>query len=164
MNNYLILCVDDEREVLDSVINDLSSLESHFIIEAAESVAEAKALLQEAEHYQLALILCDHIMPKELGVDFLIELNNSPKTAISKKILLTGQAGLEDTIQAVNHANLDYFINKPWTKEALLKVVIENLTQFMIEHDHNLAQWLTILDTQKIMNAISENRLSYSDN
>lgn len=166
MSKYLILCVDDERDVLDSVVNDISALESHFVIEAAESVAEAKEILAEAsaDELQLALILCDHIMPEDLGVDFLIELNSSAETQKARKLLLTGQAGLEETVQAVNHASLDYFIAKPWSGDTLQQVVIDQLTTFVIENDSNLLPWVSVLDAERIMEAISNNRLSYSDN
>ncbi|WP_237714700.1 hypothetical protein [Aeromonas sp. 159] len=43
--HYLILCVDDEREVLDAVIHDLAPFRSHFELEAAESVDEARAVV-----------------------------------------------------------------------------------------------------------------------
>lgn len=166
MTQYLILCIDDERDVLDSVINDLSSLEGHFVIEAAESVQEARELLidSEKEGIQLALILCDHIMPNGLGVDFLIELHKNSSTSKAKKILLTGEAGLDETVQAINNASLDYFIPKPWLKETLLQVIIEQLTTFVIEHDDNLLAWVSILEPEQMMKAISKNRLNYSDN
>lgn len=71
MNKYLILCVDDEREVLDSVVQDLDCFEEHFIIEAAESVAEAKSVIEDyrQEAIPLALILCDHIMPEQTRLE-----------------------------------------------------------------------------------------------
>lgn len=165
MNKYLILCVDDERDVLDSVMNDLAELAAHFTIEAAESVAEARDILSDAkeEELQLALILCDHIMPDDLGVDFLIELNQSPETANARKLLLTGQAGLEETIQAVNHSSLDYFITKPWQGDALKKIVVDQLTSFVIAHDDNLMSWIRVLDAERVMQSISDNRLNYSD-
>lgn len=166
MNKYLILCVDDERDVLDSVVNDLAELEEHFVIEAAESVAEAREILAEAnaDELQLALILCDHIMPEDLGVDFLIELSQSPATAAARKLLLTGQAGLEETIQAVNHSSLDYYIAKPWQGDALRNVVIDQLSTFVIQQDPNLMSWISVLDAERILKAISDNRLNYSDN
>ena len=70
MTKYLILCVDDEREVLDSVLQDLAPFEEHFIVEGAESVTEAKQVIEEMadEEVQLALILCDHIMPEQTGI------------------------------------------------------------------------------------------------
>ncbi len=166
MNKYLILCVDDERDVLDSVVNDLAELEEHFVIEAAESVAEAREILAEAnaDELQLALILCDHIMPEDLGVDFLIELSQSPATAAARKLLLTGQAGLEETIQAVNHSSLDYYIAKPWQGDALRNVVMDQLSTFVIQQDPNLMSWISVLDAERILKAISDNRLNYSDN
>lgn len=93
MSKYLILCVDDERDVLDSVLNDLDELEEHFVIEAAESVAEARDILADAvsDDVKLALVLCDHIMPDDLGVDFLIELNRDELTSAAKKVLLTAK-------------------------------------------------------------------------
>ncbi|KXF81718.1 response regulator [Enterovibrio coralii] len=165
MSKYLILCVDDERDVLDSVLNDLSDLEEHFIIEAAESVAEAKEILAEAaaDEIKLALVLCDHIMPEDLGVDFLIELNRDDVTARAKKVLLTGQAGLEETVQAVNNNSLDYFISKPWSGENLKEIVREQLSTYVIDNDSNLLQWVSVLDAERIMQAISDNRLSFSD-
>lgn len=165
MSRYLILCVDDERDVLDSVVNDLSALESHFVIEAAESVAEAREILADAaaDGLELALILCDHIMPEELGVDFLIALSNAPDTQKARKLLLTGQAGMEETVQAVNHASLDYFIAKPWSGDTLQHIVSDQLTTFVIDNDENLLPWVSVLDAERIMEAISNNRLSYSD-
>lgn len=165
MNKYLILCVDDEREVLDSVLHDLKTLEEHFIIEAAESVDEAKEVLAEAiaDHIPLALILCDHIMPGETGIDFLIELKQQSETTKARKVLLTGQAGLEETVQAVNNASLDYFIAKPWNGDQLKDVAIDQLTTYIIDNEKDLMPWARVLDTARIMQALSDNRLSLSD-
>lgn len=165
MNKYLILCVDDEREVLDSVFHDLSSLEEHFVLEAAESVDEAKEVLAEsiADHIPLALILCDHIMPGETGIDFLIELKHWSETEKSRRVLLTGQAGLEETVQAVNQASLDYYIAKPWNGDQLKQVVIDQLTSYVIENESDLMPWARVLDTNRIMAALSDRRLSLSD-
>ncbi|MBV1841729.1 response regulator [Photobacterium ganghwense] len=166
MNKYLILCVDDEREVLDSVLHDLSDLEDHFVLEAAESVDEAKEVIAEsiADHIPLALILCDHIMPGETGIDFLIELTHQEENSGARKVLLTGQAGLEETVQAVNNASLDYYIAKPWNGDALKQVVIDQLTTYVIEHEKDLMPWIQVLDTQRVMQALSDRRLSLSDN
>ncbi len=137
MNKYLILCVDDEREVLDSVIQDLDCFEENFVLEAAESVAEAKSLIEECqqEDVKLALILCDHIMPDQTGIQFLIELNENSPTTQARKLLLTGQAGLEDTVEAVNHSSLDFFIAKPWRGDELREIVKSQLTTYMIANE-----------------------------
>jgi len=165
MKKYLILCVDDEREVLDSVVQDLSAFEDHFIIEDAESVAEAREVIEEysEDDVPLALILCDHIMPEQTGISFLIELNNQQKTKAAKKLLLTGQADLEATIEAVNSASLDFYIAKPWKGEELVETLTQQLTQYMIDNESDLMPWGRILDTEKIFNAIASKRSQFGE-
>lgn len=165
MNKYLILCVDDEREVLDSVIQDLDCFEEHFMIEPAESVQEAKQLLKELRHedVKLALILCDHIMPQQTGIQFLIELNQDERTKAARKLLLTGQAGLEDTVEAVNHSSLDFYIAKPWQGDDLRQIVKNQLTTYIIEHETDLMPWAAALDTERVFDAMAKNRLAYGD-
>ncbi|KJY84798.1 chemotaxis protein CheY [Vibrio galatheae] len=165
MNKYLILCVDDEREVLDSVIQDLDCFEEHFILEAAESVQEAKALIEESrqEDIKLALILCDHIMPEQTGIQFLIELNQDMQTKPTRKLLLTGQAGLEDTVEAVNHSSLDFYIAKPWQGDELRNIVKNQLTTYMIENEMDLMPWASMLETERVFEAMAKHRLDYGE-
>ncbi|WP_038172655.1 response regulator [Vibrio pacinii] len=165
MNKYLILCVDDEREVLDSVIQDLDCFEENFVLEAAESVAEAKSLIEECqqEDVKLALILCDHIMPDQTGIQFLIELNENSPTTQARKLLLTGQAGLEDTVEAVNHSSLDFFIAKPWRGDELREIVKSQLTTYMIANEPELMPWASVLDTEKIFAAMAKKRVDFGE-
>lgn len=165
MNKYLILCVDDERDVLDSVVQDLDCFEENFVLEAAESVAEAKSLIEECqqEDVKLALILCDHIMPDQTGIQFLIELNENSQTTQSRKLLLTGQAGLEDTVKAVNHSSLDFFIAKPWRGDELREIVKSQLTTYMIANEPELMPWASVLDTEKIFSAMAKKRADYGE-
>ncbi|CAH0525806.1 response regulator [Vibrio hippocampi] len=165
MPSYLIICIDDERVVLDSVVDDLAELDSYFIIEAAESAEEARQVIEEktSQEVQLALVVCDQIMPQQHGVDFLIELHDNPKYQASKKILLTGQASHQDTIEAVNHACLDYYISKPWDQSELYQVVRQQLTNYMIETHADLAPWTQILDTEAILNAMAKQRIEFGD-
>lgn len=161
MNKYLILCIDDEREVLDSVLSDLTMFEQSFDIEGCESVAEAQDLLaQQLEAGQaLALILCDHMMPEIQGVDFLIELNQQPCFQTAKKILLTGQAGLEATIEAVNLGGLDCYIAKPWQAGQLQQHVKRHLTQYILEQEADIMPYASVLDTEAVAQALQQRRL-----
>lgn len=165
MDKLLLLCVDDERDVLDSVVRDLTPFSSFCEIEATESVAEARDVIKEyqAESVPLALILCDHIMPEETGIPFLIELNQNPDTQACKKILLTGQADLNDTIEAVNHHCLDFFVAKPWKVEALQQTITEQLTNYVIEQSDNPMQWAQYLDSAKILQAMSDKRIQFGE-
>ncbi|MFB9216966.1 response regulator [Vibrio sinaloensis] len=165
MSKYLILCVDDEREVLDSVVQDLDCFEEHFLLEAAESVQEAKQIIGEAhqDDVKLALILCDHIMPDETGISFLIELNQQADTQATRKLLLTGQAGLEDTVEAINNSSLHFYIAKPWRGDELRQIIKDQLTQFIIDNEPELMPWAAVLDTEKVFAAMAKNRLNYGE-
>lgn len=77
--------------------------------------------------------------------------------------MLTGQAGLNDTVEAVNHSSLDFFIAKPWVGEELRKVVKEQLTHYVIENEKELMPWVQVLDAEKILNAISDKRISFGE-
>ncbi|WP_423839627.1 response regulator [Vibrio mytili] len=165
MTKYLILCVDDEREVLESVLQDLTPFEDNFILEGAESVTEARQVIEDMaqDDVKLALILCDHIMPEQTGISFLIELNQNADTQSARKVLLTGQAGLEDTVEAINHESLDYYIAKPWKGEELRQIITSQLTTFVIKNDDNLLSWTKILDAEAILTAMADRRASFGE-
>lgn len=162
---YLILCVDDERDVLDSVVQDLEEFEQHFVVEAAESVDEARDVIADyaSRDIPLSLILCDHIMPEQTGISFLIELNDAESTFHTRKLLLTGQAGLDDTVEAINHACLDFYISKPWNQDELIKHVKHQLTLYVINCSQDLSQWLSILETDLLLQKMAEKRAQFGE-
>lgn len=157
-----ILCVEDEPEVLNAVVKDLASIETTFPVETARSAEEARMVVNRllAKGQRIGLILCDHVMPGDDGVDFLVELQKRSDTRAIRKVLLTGQAGLEPTVKAVNEADLKHYIAKPWKKEELLEVVKQQLTDFVIEAEKNLMPYLGVLDPMKIAEAIRRNKIS----
>lgn len=162
---HLILCVDDEREILDSVSQDLECFEPYFYLESAQSVDEAQDVIEDYQQrgIPLALILCDHIMPQKNGIQFLIELSTNPAHHASRKVLLTGQAGLEDTVDAINHAHLDFYISKPWDGDNLREIVTQQLTDYVINNESDLMQWMPALDKGALLNAMSEKRTSFGE-
>ena len=147
-----LLCVDDEAVVLDAVVRDLAPFEDAFRIETALSAAEAGEIvagLADRGH-TLALCLCDHLMPGLSGTDFLIALDADPATRPARKILLTAQAGHDDTIRALNQGGLDYFIAKPWQPDALREVIRDQLTTYVIDRELDPLPYLAILDTVRL--------------
>lgn len=146
-----ILVVEDELEVMEALVNDLEQFEEFFPIESANSSEEAKQVVKDVyDGNEIGLVLCDHVMPGQNGVDFLIELQANNAQHEAKKVLVTGQAGLEDTIQAINNAKLDYYIAKPWTKEQLEEVVTTQLTNYIMERKYNPMQYMMILDSVRL--------------
>jgi CheY-like chemotaxis protein len=156
MATIYILCVEDEPEVLDAVVRDLAPLEVRFPVEGARSAAEARRVVAQilGEGSRLGLVLCDHIMPEENGVEFLVELQGKPETAKTRKVLLTGQADLEATVKAVNEASLDYYIAKPWTRRDLLAIARKQLTEFVLETEEDLIPYLGVLEGARLADAV----------
>ncbi len=156
MSDIFIVCVEDEPQVLDVVVRDLEPLEEVFPIEVAHSAKEARELIKEIqdEGNRVGLIFCDHIMPGDKGVDLLIEMQNDEFTKSTRKVLLTGQAGLDDTVEAVNNARLNRYVAKPWEPEQLLDVAIEELTSYVIEMEDDLLPYMAVLNQERLQEAI----------
>ncbi|MEX0681172.1 MAG: response regulator [Balneolales bacterium] len=163
-SDIYILCIEDEQEVLDAVVRDLEKLEEQFPVETAGSAEEARKLIDILleDRKKIGLILCDHILPGDSGVDLLIELHNNERTHSSRKVLLTGQAGLEDTVKALNEASLHHYIAKPWTKEKLIDVSVQMLTDFVIDEEIDVLPYMQILDTGRLSESI-RSRKNISD-
>lgn len=108
--------MDDQPEVLDSVLRDLRPLNSCFRLEGVESASECRELLEEFDQdgELTGLVISDHVMPGGSGVELLGGIAKDDRFAGTRKILLTGQATHADTIQAVNDAHIDNYLEKPW--------------------------------------------------
>jgi two-component system, sensor histidine kinase and response regulator len=131
MSNQVVLCIDDENIVLDSLREQIQqAFGTELIVEVAESGDEALEVFDELinDGYDIPVIIADFIMPGMKG-DALLAKIHSIKPA-AKKILLTGQASIEGVGNAVNKANLYRFISKPWDKEDLILTIKEAIKSF----------------------------------
>lgn len=158
MSEIYILCVEDEPEVLDVIVRDLSELEEVFPIEMAVSAEEAREIIKEIEEQgdKLGLAICDHVMPGDKGVELMVEMQKKPFTERTRKVLLTGQAGLEATVEAVNKAKLNRYIAKPWEPEQLVQIARDELTTFVIEQEKDLLRYMGALDIERLQETIRE--------
>ncbi|TCI04641.1 response regulator [Corallincola luteus] len=148
METINIVCVDDQPEVLDAVIKDLSTLAVHFNIEEAESADECLDLLDELEARGelVGLVISDHVMPGTSGVDLLGQISEDGRFAHTKKILLTGQATHKDTINAINAARIDHYFEKPWQVDELTDTCRRLLTEFILDQGLDYEEILPALD------------------
>jgi len=155
-----ILVVEDEPEVLDAIVRDISGFESHFVIEMADTAEEAREIIQSIlqEDNQLGLILCDHVLPGDNGVELLVEMKHDPQTLSTQKVLITGQAGLEETVRAVNEADLKHYIAKPWEKEELVSIVKNQLTDYVLDQVSNPMPFMSVLDGERIAEEIRKGK------
>lgn len=132
MKKPVILCVDDEKIILDSLEEQvLKTLGDEFELELAESGTEALEVVEELDQTErpLAVIISDQIMPGIKGHQLLSKLQEThPNT---RKILLTGQASLDAVQAAINQAKLYRYVTKPWEANDLMMTVQEAARSFM---------------------------------
>jgi signal transduction histidine kinase len=131
MPQYAILCVDDERMVLDSLKEQLMRhLDNDCYVETAESGEEALKLFEElqTDGISIPLVITDQIMPGLQGDELLIKIHQTYPETLA--ILLTGQAHLNAVVNALNHANLYRYIGKPWEQTDLKLTITEALRRY----------------------------------
>jgi response regulator RpfG family c-di-GMP phosphodiesterase len=155
-----IVCVEDETDVLESVVRDLEIFEDDFSIETATSVNEAERILLalQNEGIRVALFICDHLMPGVTGVEFLVRLQKIPEYTRSEKMLLTGQAGLLDTVKAVNEAGLNYYLAKPWNTNELQSIVKKLLTDYVIANKTDVLRYFSTLDAERLSDSLRSSK------
>ncbi len=161
MTEILILCVEDEPDVRDALERDLTPFADVFAIEMAEDAEDALAVIEDytARRAVLGLVLADHVLPGTSGVDLLVQLHDDPATASARKVLITGQASHGDTIRAINQAELDHYIAKPWTPDELHEVVRTQLTRFVADSVDDVLPYVGVLDGAALMDVVRD-RLS----
>ena len=139
MTNLVILCVDDEATVLESIKEQLRrNLEDSYEIETAESGEEALEIIEEFEEdsMEVALVISDQIMPRMKGDELLIDVHAQHPKILT--VMLTGQANAQAVGNAVNAANLYRYIPKPWDETDLILTVKEALRSY--RQDRQLEQ------------------------
>ncbi|MDX2063379.1 MAG: response regulator [Bacteroidia bacterium] len=125
-----ILCVDDEKIVLDSLQEQLrTTFGERFEYEIAESVEEAWEVIEDLvnDGYEMVLVISDWLMPRVKGDTFLIDVHAKYPETVT--IMLTGQADPDAVQNAMENANLYAYIRKPWREEDLVAYVNKALTQ-----------------------------------
>jgi diguanylate cyclase (GGDEF)-like protein len=144
MSREHIVCVDDEEGVLTALRQQLGArFGDECQIAVARSADDALELMDvlDREGEQLACVIADQIMPGKKGVELLEEVHRRHPRAI--KILLTGQAGLDAVVYAINNAGLHCYIAKPWD-EPDLRMTVENL----------LAKWRLEQEREKLLDEL----------
>ncbi len=124
-----LITVDDDPEVSRAVERDLRrKYGSDYRILRAESGPEALTSLEQLKlrNETVALFLADQRMPRMTGVEFLERAIGLYPEA--KRALLTAYADTDAAIRAINDAQVDYYLLKPWhPPEERLYPVIDDL-------------------------------------
>jgi response regulator RpfG family c-di-GMP phosphodiesterase len=123
-----LLILDDEPEVLKALQR---LLKSHFELYLFDNARDALLFLKDTHCH---LILSDMKLPKMNGAEFLSHATKlSP---LSKQIVLTGHADIEEAKVLVNSANVSRYYTKPWKNQELLSGLSELITEYNEQQKH----------------------------
>ena len=137
MTKPVLLIVDDDPPVLAAVRRDLRSrYRNQYTIMGAASGMEALAATEELKRrgHSLAMLISDQRMPGMLGTEVLTRSREAYPQA--RRVLLTAYSDIEAAVKAINEAQLDYYLSKPWDppEERLYPVVDDLLDGWQAEH------------------------------
>lgn len=130
MSKPVILCVDDEKIVLQSLRTQLNeAFGNAYLYEVAENADEALEVINELieEGSRIILIVSDWLMPGMKGDEFLIHVHQKFPKII--KIMLTGQVDESAIERAKVQANLHSCLFKPWSEEELVETIKSGLAK-----------------------------------
>lgn len=163
MNNFVIVCLDDDPEIVERLNQDLATFAALFDICNAYSIEEAHDTLHfiEESGQRVAMVICDNELGSDNGVDFLVQLDQYPVANQARSILLNDKPQLDTIMQAVNEGRLHYCLTKPWNKKELHQVLLKELTTFVLKHtEEDWLRYSQILDHRRILNAHIERQMS----
>jgi CheY-like chemotaxis protein len=130
LSKSVILCVDDEKMILQSLRDQLlHHFGNQFIYEFAESADEALEVIEELvlTRQRILLIVSDWLMPSMRGDELLIRVHQRYPDIIT--VMLTGQADDQAIERARRHANLFNVVAKPWDEATLVDVIQSGLKE-----------------------------------
>jgi PAS domain S-box-containing protein len=140
----VILCVDDEQDILDSLYDTFMDI---YDVKTAINGIEALNIISEVE---VAVIISDQRMPIMTGAALLAEINKIKPNC--KKILLTGYSDIDAAVDAINKGSVNKYVHKPWDEQELVETV-EHLVK-MYNADEFMSRMLE--DSKKIKTKIDK--------
>lgn len=142
-----IICVDDEEGIVHALSQQLAPFKKQYEVDLVQSGQDALELIEELDEdgEPLAMMIVDQLMPGMKGTQVLEAVHKTHKK--TAKILLTGQAGLDAVVHAINYAGLDRYISKPWDEPDLRITVETLLKKYELERENE-----RLLEDLKIKN------------
>jgi len=107
-----ILYIDDEPNnllVFEALLSD------RFSVFVANNSKEGSQILAKEE---IAVVITDHRMPDETGLDFIVRIQ--PEYPDVVFMILSGFADFDITVRAINSGYVYRFMQKPWQEDEML--------------------------------------------
>ena len=138
-----ILFVDDEEYILKALRRVFFD-DSYRIFTASSGDMGLEIL----EHEDISVVVSDLSMPKMNGIEFLGAVQKQWPDI--PKILLTGMADVESTVDAINDGKVYGFINKPWDNEDMKIRISQAVDKYELEKKNKYLQRLTSFQNRKL--------------
>lgn len=134
MANTSILFVDDDEKILNGILRQQGD---DFDISIAVGPMEALELVESEGPF--AVVVSDMRMPEMNGIQLLKRIREmSPNTV---RMILTGYAELNTTIEAVNEGHIFRFLAKPCSEEDMAASLQAGLRQYaLVEAEKELVE------------------------
>ncbi|MFZ5807452.1 MAG: HD domain-containing phosphohydrolase [Verrucomicrobiota bacterium] len=142
-----ILVIDDDPLVLRATEQFLRDVP--VIVHSALNCAEGRGVLQTIP--EIALVICDQLLPDGVGVDFLRDMLTQYSSAI--RILMTGVQDRQIALDAINKGEIYRFMSKPIYKEDMVTVVIQALDKFNLMAENARLQSKLALQNEELRRA-----------
>lgn len=162
MNQYALLCLDNNPISIEQLRGELSVFTSKFDVHCADNIEDAHCALQYSldNNQPVALVIASHHENFD-GADFLIQLDKSPLTKKARKILVSCGQDIQAILSAVNEGRLDHCLTKPLQDQLVYKTVLKELTTFVVENDkENLLSYSLILEQQHLLRAHIDQKMA----
>src|SRR3954468_11972189 len=134
-----VLFVDDEQRLLEGIA---TLLRKDYDVEIATSGDQALRKLAELKN--VAVVVSDFLMPQMDGATFLHEVMQ--RAPLSTRILLTGEAGLQGAIEAVNKGQIFRFLSKPCPPDQLRSALEAGVDHYRLLNAERIVMQETLLE------------------
>ncbi|RJX69470.1 ATPase [Vibrio sinensis] len=161
MNPYAVLCLDNNPISAQQLRDELARFSSKFDIYSLNDIEDAHATLMSCTetNQAVALVIASHHAHFN-GADFLIQLDKSPHTQSTRKILISCAQDIQAILTTVNEGRLDHCLTKPLQKDLVYTTAQKELTTFVIENDpENLLNYSQVLEQKRLLRAHIDQRM-----
>jgi response regulator RpfG family c-di-GMP phosphodiesterase len=143
-NPAKVLFVDDEEHILKSLRRLL--MDEDIEVLTAASGKEGLDLLDRTEGIEV--IVSDQRMPGMSGAEFLQHARQKAPEAL--RIILTGYADVNATVDAINKGGACRYISKPWYDEELKQIIRDAVRQFRLIRENSRLSQLVIKQNEEL--------------